>query len=92
MSLDVSIPLMELVLTGNVSFSKVYDEVLEKEVLCATIFHRNWGKTVGEVEVSVWNDAPMVHFNFYNLHGSSAIIRNILQDICKDIGIEYEEY
>ena len=88
MSLDVSIPLMELVLTGNVSFSKVYDEVLEKEVLCATIFHRNWGKTVREVEVSVWNDAPMVHFNF----GSSALIRNILQDICKDIGIEYEEY
>ena len=88
MSLDVSIPLMELVLTGNVSFNKVYDEVLKEDVLWATVFHRNWGETVREVEVSVCNDVPMVLFNF----GSSAIIRNILQDICKDRGIEYEEY
>lgn len=88
MSLDVSIPLMELVQTGNVSFNKVYDEVLKKEVLSVTVFHRNWGETVREVEVSVCNDVPMVLFNF----GSSAVIRNILQDICKDIGVEYTEY
>ena len=96
MSLDVWIPLDKFVANGNVSFEKVYDRLtfsegrhLEREVLQAKVFHRNWGDTVREVEiVSSFDGTPEILFTF----GSSAIIRNILQDICKDIGVEYQEH
>jgi len=87
MSLDVWIPLDKFVANGNVSFEK--DSGLEKEALLATVYHRNWGDTVREVEiVSSFDGTPEILFTF----GSSAMIRNILQDICKDIGVEYEEH
>ena len=89
MSLSVWIPLDKFVANGDVSFEKVYDPALEREVLQATVYHRNWGDTVREVEiVSSFDGTPEILFTF----GSSAIIRNILQDICKDIGVEYEEH
>ena len=96
MSLSVWIPLDKFVANGNVSFERVYDRVtfederfLEREVLQATVYHRNWGDTVREVEiVSSFDGTPEILFTF----GSSAMIRNILQDICKDIGVEYEEH
>ena len=87
MSLDVWIPLDKFVANGNVSFEKVYDH-LEIELLSATVYHRNWGSTSSEVEIVSSDSTPEIYFNF----GSSAMIRNILQDICKDIGVEYEEH
>lgn len=89
MSLSVWIPLDKFVANGDVSFEKVYEPDLEREVLWAKVYHRNWGDTVKEVEiVSSFNGTPEILFNFV----SSAIIRNILQDICKDIGVEYQEH
>ena len=86
MSLDVWIPLDKFVANGNVSFEK--DPGLVKEALLATVYHRNWGSTVVEVKIVSSDSTPEIYFNF----GSSAMIRNILQDICKDIGVEYEEH
>ena len=88
MPLDVWIPLDKFVANGDVSFEKVYDPDLERELLSATVYHRNWGSTVREVEIVSSDSTPEIYFNFT----SFAIIRNILQDICKDIGVEYEEH
>ena len=88
MSLDVWIPLDKFVANGNVSFEKVYDPSIDRELLSATVYHRNWGSTVREVAIVSSDSTPEIYFNF----GSSAMIRNILQDICKDIGVEYEEH